>query len=89
MAGFTEYWGVITWIMATVFVLGDMYRRVETARKAVNILFDKVDKLEISVARHGGDVESLRETLRRIENSMASNVIRTDQIYAILTKQGN
>ena len=54
MDALLKYWPVIAFGVVNIFGLGVMWWKVESARMAVNILFKKVDKLEMDTARHEG-----------------------------------
>ena len=47
MDALLKYWPVIAFGVVNIFGLGVMWWKVESARMAVNILFKKVDKLEM------------------------------------------
>lgn len=87
MDGLIKYWPIYSFAAANIFALGVMWWKVESARNAVKLLFEKAGELEKHTYKHCGEIDSVKETLKSLANSVATNVIRTDQIYTILTKK--
>lgn len=80
-----RYWPIFAFLTANVFGLGVMWWKVESARASVNILFKKVDELKEHTFKHCGELNVLKDSMKRIEVSMAATVIRVDQIFNMLT----
>lgn len=97
MNDFVKFWPIITWIIATAFAVGMIYWKVESARGALKLLFEKIGELEKHQARHCAENEALKEMMIKMEKENHENrqetntryaalIIRVDQIFSLLTE---
>lgn len=81
MDGFLEYWPIFIWVVITAFYMGIVWWKVESSRRAVNILFGNVKELTKDTARQGGELDSIKEDVKRMDRNIGAMVIRFDMLY--------
>jgi len=97
MDDFFKFWPTITWILLTAFYTGIVWYKVESARGAIKLLFEKVGQLEKHTAKHCAEIENCEASILKVEkesmehrqeatNRYAALVIRVDQIFSLLTE---